>query len=346
MTSPPTQIPRDANLPLGASTSAAAVRVRGVTKRYGDTWANRDISLTIFRGEIVALLGKNGAGKTTLIDAVLGLQNADSGTVEVFGRTPHEAIRRSLVGAMQQTGALLPEYTVAQLLSMFAATHVAPLPLDVVLRLSRLDAFARRRIGKLSGGEQQRVRMALALLPNAPLLILDEPTAGMDAVARRHFWALMRELAAAGRTIVFATHYLAEAQDFAERTLIMRNGEIVADAPTEELRRRDEHHVLSITIDPASRVVIEPRLLALPGAEEWTISWPPSGAEPVSGAGPEAGAASLNADPTNGHAPRLVIRGNQLDGAARALLDAPGAHDLELAPSTLEDIFTSLTEES
>lgn len=294
-----------------------AVDARGLHKSFGVTHAVDDTTLQIAPGEIVALLGQNGAGKSTLIDLLLGLQHADAGTVRLFGLSPREAIRRSLVGVVHQSGALLPDYTVTQLLRMFAATHVAPLPIDRVLAQTDLEGLAKRRIGKLSGGEQQRVRLALALLPDPVLLVLDEPTAGMDAVARRHFWELMGRQAEAGRTIIFATHYLAEAQDFAERTVIVRSGRVVADAPTDDLRRQYAHRTLSISIDEGDAASVVATLRGRPGSSAWEV------------------------DTVDG---RLVVKGADLDDAARTVLAFPGAHGLELVNSSLEDVFTALTE--
>ena len=293
-----------------------ALAVHDVRKSFGSTQAVDGITLSVHPGEVVALLGRNGAGKTTLIDMVLGLQQPDSGTTSLFGMSPRAAIRRSLVGVVHQTGALLPNFTVEQTLRVFAGAHSHPLPVDRVLEETDLAGLARRPVVKLSGGEQQRVRLALALLPDPLLLILDEPTAGMDALARREFWKLMAGQAATGRTIVFATHYLAEAQDFAHRTVIVKDGRVIADAPTEEVRHLDTSRSLRISIDEGARATLEPRLRALPGADEWLIEWPRG---------------------------EVTINGSDLDDAARVLLAHPGAHDLEIVASSLEDVFTALT---
>ena len=202
-----------------------------VTKDYGKVRALNALSLDIPRGQIMALLGKNGAGKSTLIDIILGLQAPTSGTARVFGLAPRDAIRRSLVGVVLQTGSLPVDYTVAEALRLFGSTHDAHVDYGTILEETQLAHMSGRVIRKLSGGEQQRVRLALALLPDPHLLILDEPTAGMDATARREFWDVMRTQAERGRTIVFATHYLTEAQDFAERTVIIRLVEQLRAAP-------------------------------------------------------------------------------------------------------------------
>jgi ABC-type multidrug transport system, ATPase component len=318
--SPSTAAASSTGLAISAATSptaaTSALEVHDVHKSFGTTRAVDGITLSIRPGEVVALLGRNGAGKTTLIDMVLGLQQPDSGTTSLFGMSPRAAIRRSLVGVVHQTGALLPNFTVEQTLRVFAGTHSHPLPVDQVLEETDLVGLARRPVVKLSGGEQQRVRLALALLPDPLLLILDEPTAGMDALARRDFWRLMAAQAEAGRTIVFATHYLAEAQDFAHRTVIVKDGRVITDAPTEEVRHLDSSRSLRIRIDEGDRASLEPQLRALPGADEWLIEWPPG---------------------------EVTIHGSGLDDAARLLLDQPGAHDLEIVASSLEDVFTALT---
>lgn len=182
-----------------------ALNARAVTKTFSKVTAVNQLNLEIQQGEIVALLGNNGAGKTTFLDVCLGLQSATKGDVELYGMRPHDAVRRSLVGVMQQTGGLLTDYTVKGFLKNVAATHLNPIPLSELLEITNLTHLASRRIGKLSGGERKRVSFAAALVGNPQLLVLDEPTAGMDAIARRDFWTRMQRLATEGKTIVFAT---------------------------------------------------------------------------------------------------------------------------------------------
>ncbi|MFZ2242167.1 MAG: ABC transporter ATP-binding protein [Gordonia amarae] len=212
----------------------AVIRTVGLSKTFhprkqDPVYALRGADLTIDPGEIVAVLGPNGAGKTTLIDLILSLSTPTSGSVEVFGTSPREAIRDQRVGAVMQAGGLLPDMTVEHTVAMLAATMSDPPALDDVLARTDLTRLRHRRVGSCSGGEQQRVRFAIALLARPDLLILDEPTAGMDAGARRRFWATMREEADAGRTVLFATHYLAEAQQFAQRIVLLDGGRIIAD---------------------------------------------------------------------------------------------------------------------
>ncbi len=205
-----------------------------LTKSFGAVRAVRGLDLSLPRGSTVALLGPNGAGKTTTIDMLIGLTKPDAGTVSLFGRTPAEAVKSGMIGAMTQTGLLVDYLTVRELVTMMAAIYPAPLKVDEALRISGADDFADRQTRKLSGGETQRVRFAIALVADAELLVLDEPTVALDVEGRRDFWNAMRAFAARGKTVVFATHYLEEADAYADRIVLMSHGRIVADgAPTE-----------------------------------------------------------------------------------------------------------------
>lgn len=218
-----------------------ALQARGLTKRFrgsdGEPIVAVDgIDLTIGSGEIVAFLGPNGAGKTTTVDLFLGLTAPTSGTVEVYGEAPRHAVAAGRVSAVLQTGGLLPDFTVRETVRAVAALHGRPERADVVLERAGLGPLANRLVQACSGGEQQRLKFALALVPDPDLVILDEPTTGMDVGARQEFWDTMRADAAGGRTIVFATHYLAEADAFADRTVLMARGRIRADGSTSEVR--------------------------------------------------------------------------------------------------------------
>ena len=222
-------------------TSAPAIRATGLRKTFRATDGSTvvavdDVDLTIASGEIVAFLGPNGAGKTTTVDMLLGLTRPDAGTVEVYGTDPGRAVRAGRVSAVMQTGGLLPDFTVEETVRAIAATHGRSDRVAAVIERAALTEIADRRVQACSGGEQQRLKFALALVPDPDLVILDEPTAGMDVATRQHFWDTMRADAAQGRTIVFATHYLAEADEFAERTVLIARGRIVADGPTADVR--------------------------------------------------------------------------------------------------------------
>jgi ABC-2 type transport system ATP-binding protein len=218
-----------------------AIRATGLTKSFrlpdGSTVTAVDaVDLTVAPGEIVAFLGPNGAGKTTTVDMLLGLTTPTGGTVEVYGEAPGRAVAAGRVSAVMQTGGLLPDFTVLETVQAIAVLHGRRDRVDEVVERAGLGPLARRRVQACSGGEQQRLKFALALVPDPDLIVLDEPTTGMDVGARQEFWRAMRADAALGRTIVFATHYLAEADEFAERTVLMNHGRIVHDAATTDVR--------------------------------------------------------------------------------------------------------------
>ncbi|SEB83318.1 ABC-2 type transport system ATP-binding protein [Nocardioides exalbidus] len=249
--------------------NSPAIHAIGLRKQFRATdgaqvVAVDDVDLTIQPGEIVAFLGPNGAGKTTTVDMLLGLTDPDAGTIEVYGMTPAEAVRNGLVSAVMQTGGLLNDFTVEETVRAVAALHGRTDRVEVVLDRARLSDLAGRRVEACSGGEQQRLKFALALLPDPDLVILDEPTTGMDVGARQEFWQAMRADAALGRTIVFATHYLAEADEFAERTVLMNHGRIVHDAATTDVRAA--YGGRTLTFRPPADVVgadgIDPAWLA------------------------------------------------------------------------------------
>ena len=202
----------------------------------GTLTAVDNLDLTISKGEIIALLGPNGAGKTTLIDMILGLTEPARGTLTVQGISPKKAVQRGDIGAVLQTGGLLKDLTVRQTLEMLATLYPARIDIDEVLASADLTELAHRKVGKCSGGQQQRIRFAIATMHDPNILILDEPTTGMDVTARRTFWERMDKLAETGKTIIFATHYLEEAQNFAQRIVLMDSGKIIADGTSEEIR--------------------------------------------------------------------------------------------------------------
>jgi ABC-2 type transport system ATP-binding protein len=213
-----------------------AVHIDGVTKRFGSVVAVDDLSFHIEPGEVVALLGPNGAGKTTTIDMVLGLSSPTAGHVSVHGMSPHRAMAYGLVAAVMQTGGLLKDYTVEETVRLTASLFASSRPTEEVLRRAGIADIANRLVGKCSGGQQQRLRFALALLPDPDLLILDEPTTGMDVEGRRDFWSAIRADPLRGRTVIFATHYLEEADAYADRIVLIRNGQIVADGKAAQIK--------------------------------------------------------------------------------------------------------------
>ena len=272
------------------------------------------VSLNVDQGEIVALLGPNGAGKTTTLDMVLGFTKPDEGTVEVFGGSPTAAIRQGRVAAVLQTGGLLRDITIQETLTLFASTHPDPRNIDDVLAVAGLTDIAGQKVQTCSGGEQQRLRFAVALLGNPDLLILDEPTAGMDVEARREFWSSMHDEASVGRTILFATHYLQEAEDFAPRTVLLDHGRVVADAPTSEIRSRGTDRTVSARFEAHNLEAARERLTSLPHV------------------------IGLRTD-----ALRLTIATTDSDDVARIILGTLDGRDLEIQHESLEDAFVALT---
>jgi ABC-2 type transport system ATP-binding protein len=291
------------------------IELRGLTKSFrsaqGTVRAVRTVDISVAAGETVALLGPNGAGKSTTIDMLLGLLPPDAGTVSVFGAPPEQAIRRGAVGAMLQTGSLIRDLSVRELLTMVASLYPRPLDVEETIALVGIGDIARQRTQKLSGGQTQRVRFALALVTNPDLLVLDEPTVAMDVESRRAFWLTMREFAAGGKTVVFATHYLEEADAYADRAVLMARGRVVADGPTTEIKAM----VGTRTIRTTLAVADLGRLEALPGVTR---------AE------------------RRGEA--VVLHCSDSDAAIRALLAAfPAARDLEISGAGLEQAFLQLT---
>ncbi len=294
----------------GRGGRAAAVDLQGVHKHFGHVRAVQGIDLAIASGEIVALLGPNGAGKTTTIDMILGLSQPSDGTVSVYSMQPRKAIEHGLVSAVMQTGGLLKDLTVAETARYTASLFAASQPVGEVLRRAGIGHLADRRVGKCSGGEQQRLRFAMALLPNPELLILDEPTTGMDVEGRRDFWAAIRQDAELGRTVLFATHYLEEADAYADRIVLLRQGEIVADGTGAEIKALAAGRTVRATLPSAN----EGELRAIPGADSVEV-----------------------------RGDTILIHATDSDAVARYLLTATQARDMEINTRGLEDAFIALT---
>ncbi|GAB1327762.1 ABC transporter ATP-binding protein [Streptomyces sennicomposti] len=221
-----------------AAEATSVVAFDQVTKSYGNVRAVDGLSLALHPGETVALLGPNGAGKSTTLDLLLGLKHADSGTVSVFGTGPRDAIVAGRVGAMFQSGGLMEEVTVAELVRLACDLHPKRFKVQDVMARAGVSQIADRKVDKLSGGQAQRVRFALATAGDSDLIVLDEPTTGMDVSARQAFWATMREQADQGRTVLFATHYLEEADAIADRVLVLHRGRLLADGTAAEIKAK------------------------------------------------------------------------------------------------------------
>ncbi|WAH98265.1 ABC transporter ATP-binding protein [Arthrobacter sp. MMS18-M83] len=292
------------------TTSVPAVHAAGLHKSFGKVHAVRGLDLTVQPGEVVAFLGPNGAGKTTTIDMILGLSAPDQGSVSIFGHTPRGAIARGQVAAVMQTGGLLRDISVRETVQLNAAMFDSSRPVDEVLARAGILEIADRKVEKCSGGQQQRVRFAMALVSDPGLLILDEPTTGMDVAGRRDFWSAIRADALRGRTVIFATHYLEEADAYADRIVLVRQGSIVADGTAAQIKNLASGRTVK-----ASLPAIERGLLA--------------GMPPVESMDYDGG--------------RLTVRTGDSDAVVRYLLNNTGAHDVEVAANNLEEAFVALT---
>jgi ABC-2 type transport system ATP-binding protein len=300
------EVPR----PAADATGHPAVRLQQLTKVFGDVRAVHQLDLVIGRGEIVAFLGPNGAGKTSTIDMVLGLSRPTSGRVEVLGLAPRQAVARGLVSAVMQTGGLLRDLTVAETLQLTASLFRGTRPVGEVMARAGIADLGGRRVGSCSGGQQQRLRFAMALLPDPELLILDEPTTGMDVEGRRDFWAAIRADASRGRTVVFATHYLEEADAYADRIVLVRRGEVVADGTSAQVKALTAGRVVRAT---------------WPGADLGRLR------------------ALTAADSVEQRGDSVLVQSRDSDAVARYLLTETNARDVEITGRGLEDAFIALT---
>jgi ABC-2 type transport system ATP-binding protein len=294
-----------------------AIRLTGLTKKFSQLTAVNDINLTIQPGEVVALLGPNGAGKSTTIDLALGLALATSGSAQLFGEDPRKAIVAGRVGAMLQGGALLPTTTVRESVALIHALHRHPLSVDEAMARAGVTEIAKQKISSLSGGQMQRARFAVAVVSNPDLLILDEPTAAMDVSARHSFWESMREFTGLGKTVVFATHYLDEADTFADRIVIMAAGRIVADGTPSEIKAVVSGRTLSFTLEAPGAATggLDAAFRALPGVTHF-----------------------------DRRGPRIALQTEDSDTTLRSLLSAhPDASDIEIVSRNMDDAFMALT---
>lgn len=288
-----------------------AVELHALRKSYGSVVAVDGIDLTVPRGQVVALLGPNGAGKSTTIDLLLGLGRPDGGSARLFGAEPAEAMASGQVGVMLQTGGVIQGLTVRELVSMMASLYAEPLPVGQVLSLTGLTEVADQEAIKLSGGQTQRVRFAVALVSDPALLVLDEPTAALDVGARHDFWDTMRGFAAEGRTVLFATHFLEEADRFADRIVLMAEGCVVADGSATEIKSVVDVRTIRATLP----TVPQSELRGLPGVVS-----------------------------AERHGESVIIRCADSDLILRLLLDHyPEVRDIEVAGAGLDEAFLHLT---
>jgi ABC-2 type transport system ATP-binding protein len=219
----------------------SVISIRGLRKSYGDFEAVRGVDLEVRRGEVFAFLGPNGAGKTTTVEILEGYRRRSAGEVEVLGEDPERAPRRwrERIGIVLQSGRPDPYLTVRESLALYAGYYRAPRPIDETIELVGLEAKADARASSLSGGQQRRLDVGLALIGDPELLFLDEPTTGFDPSARRHAWETIAGLRALGKTVFLTTHYMDEAQRLADRVAIIVRGEVVARGTPEDLGDRE-----------------------------------------------------------------------------------------------------------
>ncbi|MFF7774421.1 ABC transporter ATP-binding protein [Streptomyces tanashiensis] len=287
-----------------------AVAFTGVTRHFGPVRAVDGIDLTIRRGETVALLGRNGAGKSTTIGLLLGLDEPDGGEVRLFDDTPARAVAAGRTGAMLQDGRPVPRVTVRELVTFVARTYPKPLPVAEALALAGLTELAGRRVDRLSGGQVQRVRFAVALAGNPELIVLDEPTAALDVEAREAFWDSMRGYARRGNTVLFSTHYLEEADAHADRIVVIDSGRVLADGTGEELKRAAGGSLVAFDLAGGPSEGLD----LLPGVTSLEI-----------------------------RGDRARLHTDDSDATVRALAARDAIRGLEVAPVSLNDAFLALT---
>ena len=304
-------------VPVGSDAGGGrpALRFSGIHYRYGSHVALDGLSLSVARGEILAMLGPNGAGKSTTISLLLGLLRAQEGSVEVLGTSPRRALAEGRVGAMLQTGmgsGLPPGVRVDAAVHLIRRLYPNPAPFELTVERGGIGHLLSRQTNRLSGGQAQRVRFAVAIAGDPELVFLDEPTAAMDVEGRRSFWRMIRRFGREGRTVVFATHHLQEADETADRVVVINHGRVVADGPGATLKA-------AVATKKVRFVCPQPVVTVFDGME---------GVTDVDVQGRRVTIDSLDADAT-----------------VRALVGAGVAFsDLEVTGAGLEEAFVALTE--
>lgn len=289
------------------------MKVEQVSKSFHGKKAVDQVSFTIYSGEIVAILGPNGAGKTTTISMILGLLNPSQGKIHVLSCDPKERSVREKLGVMLQDVNVMQGLKVDELLDLVRHYYPQPLSLEELISMTALsEQDLKTRVEKLSGGQKRRLNFALALAGNPGLLILDEPTVGMDLSSRKRFWETIQQLAEQGKTIIFSTHYLQEADDIANRILLFKEGQIIADGNPAEIKANFLTRTVSFQVDSA---------FSLAKVEAWP--------------------AVKNVYQKNG---RFYIETNHSDGVLERLFSEKiGAHGIQIEQGRLETAFEQLT---
>ncbi|WP_446665648.1 ABC transporter ATP-binding protein [Flexivirga sp. B27] len=287
-----------------------AIELVGLQKSFGSVHAVRGVDLTVEQGEVVAFLGPNGAGKTSTIDMMLGLSTPDVGSARIFGMDPRDAVGRGLVAAVMQSGGLLKDLTVRETVDLTASLFVQTRSVEECLERAGIADIAGRRVQKCSGGQQQRLRFAMALVSDPALVVLDEPTTGMDVTGRRDFWAAIRQDARRGRTVLFATHYLEEADQYADRIVLVRKGQIVADGTGAQIKAMATGRMVRATMSGLS----DQQLAAIPGVDSVQVQ-----------------------------GDSVTLHSKDSDAVARYLFANTNARDVEITARGLEEAFIALT---
>ncbi|GII53509.1 ABC transporter ATP-binding protein [Planotetraspora thailandica] len=293
------------------NSTSPAVEFRGVSKRYGATRALSRAGFTVARGETVALLGHNGAGKSTAVDLMLGLRRPDEGDIKILGMSPGQAVASGRVGALLQSGGLPDGATVRDVVRLACGLYGGRRPVSETLSLAGLADLAGRQAGELSGGQSQRLKFAVAIAGRPELLFLDEPTVALDVEARRGFWSVVRGAADQGASVVFATHYLDEADMFADRVVVLSRGSVVADGGPSTVKALAGGRTVRCVLDaPDPR-----RLLALPGVQDVQI-----------------------------HGNEVILRTGDADQTVGALYTSiGGVRDLQVTGAGLEEALIALS---
>ena len=233
-----------------------AIELVGASKKYGNFEALKNVSFAIEKGSLVAMLGPNGAGKTTSISLMLGLRRPTAGKALIFGDDPRRIATRKRFGAMLQESGVPQLLKVTELVELYRSYYPRPLPTDQVVKLVGLEEKANALVRDLSGGQTQRLYFALAICGDPEVLFLDEPTVGMDVEGRRVFLRAIRDFAAGGKTVLLTTHYLEEADELAERVLVIDKGQVIADGSPQEIKSRVAGSKITFTssvpLDPAA----------------------------------------------------------------------------------------------
>ena len=228
--------------------------VHNVSQRFGATYALRNVSFSVQAGEVVALLGPNGAGKTSLFDLLLGLARPSQGTITLFGYPPQHSEARRALGSTLQHSSFPETLTSREIIRFVQAHYPKPLGAEQLLRDFGLEPLKEKSVGGLSGGQQRSLAVALAFAGCPKLVLLDEPTVGLDAAARRRLWGVIKRYAKAGGSVLLATHYFEEAEQLADRVILLYEGKVVTDDSLENLKARTGGRLIRFNLDDPAQL--------------------------------------------------------------------------------------------